>query len=35
MENKKLFSDPLCEVICYDIQDVIATSEDNWDMGEF
>lgn len=33
--EKKEFTAPLCEVICLNIQDVIATSgDDDWGMGE-
>lgn len=35
-ENKKLFTEPECEVIVMDVADVITTSDDpDWGMGEF
>jgi len=33
-QNKKVFSEPECEVTILNVTDVITTSEDNWWMEE-
>lgn len=35
MENKKCFEEPIVEVVELQINDVITTSDDDWDTGEY
>lgn len=35
MENKKAFTEPVCEITRFSVEDIMSASTDCWDLEEF